>query len=171
MKKIGVLWALLLISGLNVLAAQQYTRIGVVDMVRLYNQFFKESKAVKELEDMKLAVQKDIDKMKEEIRVLNEQRLEVKKTDEKKALEMEADINKKQEYLKDFVKVKQAQLVAKKDSLTKDNAFLPQILESISKVAEEQGCSLVMRMDDPNLLYYNQEVDLTELVIKKLAGK
>ena len=47
MKKLTLLLSLLLLVVFSA-SAQQYTRIGVVDMARIYDQYYKESKAVRE---------------------------------------------------------------------------------------------------------------------------
>ena len=162
--------ALILVTCYSNVFAQQYTRIGVVDLTKIYSQFYKDSAAVRELEEMKIQFDKEILTIRNEIKELNDKKLEFQKNgDNIQALDYDNRAFKRQEYLNEFIRIKQAQLFSRRDAITKDNTFQIQIMKVISDVAVKNGFAIVMRMDNASLLHYSEESDITELVLRELA--
>ncbi len=167
MKKFMSVLGILLIGAS--LGAQQFTRIGVVDLNRVYSQFFRESEPVKRLEELRNTIQREVARMNEEINGLEKNRLDAQAAnDSRTVLTLDQSIQTKKDYLREFVRVRQAQLNSEREALTRNTSFLTRITAEIRFVAESKGYTMVFRTDDPNLLYYNVESDLTEDVIKRL---
>lgn len=57
---------------------------------------------------------------------------------------------------------------SKKDSLLTGSDFSREIIRSVEYIAETEGFSIVLRKKDPNILYYNYEVDITNKVLQHL---
>lgn len=170
MNKITAGWIVFLVMAAG-LGAQQYTRIGVVDLARIYTVYFRQSQAVRELEETRADLQRQIDRQNQEITNLSAQRLEAQGAgDNIRALRLEGEIEQKQNYLREFVRIRQAQLNNRRDALTRDNSFLNQVMGEIRFVAESKGFAMILRMDDPNLLHYTPDSDITEDVIRRLGG-
>lgn len=166
MKKIYLL--LMFMIG-STLGAQFVSRIAVVDINKVYQTYFRESEDVRRLEQLRTNIQNEITKMNTEIRELEQQLLNARSSQDQRAvLSLEENIQKKREYLREFTRVRQAQLNSERDSLTRTPNFLTKVQEAIRIVAESRGFTMVFRSDDPNLLYYNLESDITNFVIERL---
>lgn len=170
MSRLKFISGILLILVSTGLSAQQFTRIGVVNMQRVYEVAQKGTPAVKELEELRLSIQKDVTRMSDELRQLEARKVEAKaRGNDMEVLNLEAEIQQKQNYQKEFVRVKQAQFNAKRDELKQDTSFLQTVVQKIKEVSEIKGYTMIIRSDDPNLIYYNLESDITEDVIKQMG--
>jgi len=171
-KKIGVLLALLLITIMGT-SAQQLTRFAVVDLPKIYIAFFKDSQAVREFEERSARVQADIDKMTAEIQALQKSRLDAaSEGDQQKVLSLDNEIYNKTEYLKEYYRIKTAELEDQKKKLTQSDSFLKQVYDEIRIVAESDGYSMVLNLKESSgILWYSPTVDITDKVITNLLTK
>ena len=151
------------------LSAQQYTRIGMVNVAKIYELAAKDSPGVRELEELKNSIQKEVTRMSDELRQLEARKLEAKNQgNEMDVLNLDNEIQQKQSYQKEYVRVKQGQYNSKRDSLKQDTSFLSLVVQKIKEVAELKGFAMVLRSDDPNLIFYNLDSDITEDVLKQM---
>ncbi|AEJ19494.1 OmpH family outer membrane protein [Gracilinema caldarium] len=163
---------LLLIATMGV-SAQQLTRFAVVDLPKIYTVFFKDSKAVRDFEERSARVQADIDKMNNEIQTLQKNRLDaVNAGDQQKVLSLDNEIYKKTEYLKEYYRIKTAELEEQRKKLTQSDSFLKQVYDEIRIVAESDGYSMVLNLKESSgILWYSPTVDITDKVINNLLTK
>lgn len=167
--KIPLVAALVLLT--TSLWPQFVTRVAVVDMNKVYQEFFRESEAVRRLEQMRANIQNEVNRMNTEINQLEQQLLSARAAnDQRTVLSLEENIQRKRDYLREFIRVRQTQLNSERDALTRSPSFLNQIQEAIRFVAESRGFTIVFRTDDSNLLYFNIESDITNFVIERLRG-
>ena len=173
MKKTRGLLIFLFFIGINGAFAQQLTRFAVVDLPKIYIAFFKDSKAVRDFEERSARVQADIDRMNAEIQALQKSKLDaVAAGDQQKALGLDSDIYKKTEYLKEYYRIKTAELEDQKKKLTQSSSFLQQVYDEIRIVAESDGYSMVLNLKDSSgILWYSPTVDITDKVINNLLTK
>jgi hypothetical protein len=84
---------------------QQITRIAVVDLGRIIMTYSRDGAALKDFELKKSQIQTEIDRMSEEIRRLQAQKVEADRIgDRQGAQRLESDIFRKTELLRDFVR-------------------------------------------------------------------
>lgn len=173
MKKTWGLLIFLFFVGISSAFAQQLTRFAVVDLPKIYIAFFKDSKAVRDFEERSARVQADIDKMNAEIQELQKSKLDaVAAGDQQKALSLDNEIYKKTEYLKEYYRIKTAELEDQKKKLTQSGSFLQQVYDEIRIVAESDGYSMVLNLKDSSgILWYSPTVDITDKVINNLLTK
>jgi len=171
-KKLGLLLALLCMAIMGA-SAQQLTRFAVVDLPKIYTAFFKDSQAVRDFEQRSARVQADIDKMSAEIQALQKSRLDAASAgDQQKVLSLDSEIYKKTEYLKEYYRIKTAELEDQKKKLTQSDAFLKQVYDEIRIVAESDGYSMVLNLKESSgILWYSPTVDITDKVINNLLTK
>ncbi|MCL2319309.1 MAG: OmpH family outer membrane protein [Treponema sp.] len=172
MKKL--LLAALFCFGLGlVLEAQQITRFAVVDLPKVYVAFFKESRAVRDFADRSARVQADIDRMTAEIQNLKINQVNAQaQGNEQMALQYEAEINRKSDFLKEYYKTKTAELERQKSTLAQSGDFLQQVYDEIRFIAESEGYSMVLNLsDNKGILWYSPTVDITDKLIKNLQDK
>lgn len=154
-------------------SGQQITRFAVVDMNKVYAEFFKESKAVRDFEEKSKKIQSEIDKMTKEIQDLQIQLADASSTgDDDKAMRLEADIEKKANFLREYHRLKTAELVEQRNKLSSSSDFLGQVQNELRFVAESEGYTMVLNLNDnKGILWYSQSVDLTDKLINSLKAK
>ncbi|MDR0409162.1 MAG: OmpH family outer membrane protein [Spirochaetaceae bacterium] len=172
MKRI-VLLQICLLTLPFLLPAQQITRFAVVDMSKVYTAFFRESRAVRDFEERSARVQADVDRMTREIQDLKSSQSNAElQGDSEKAVRLESEIYKKSEFLKDYFKLKTAELEDQKKKLSQSSAFLEQVSNELRIVAESEGYSMVLNVKDvKGIVWYSPAIDITDKVIQNLQNK
>lgn len=159
--------ALGLIAGLS---AQQYTRIGVVNIGKIWEAMSRNTPIGKEIEALRNQIQTEVARMTEEIRSLEAQKngaLAAGQSGE--ADRFNSEILRKQEAQREYVRVKQAEFNAKREQNKPDPAFVGTVIKKIQSVAELKGYSMILKAEDPNLLFYTLESDITQEVINQMT--
>jgi outer membrane protein len=174
-KTVLALAALLLLgSGLG---AQQITRIAVVDLGKVILSYSRDSTALRDYEAKKTQIQQDIDRMAEEIKALQLQKVDADKAkDAATSSRLDADIAKKTDNLRAYVRAKQDDLDKEAAKLNSSNAFVQLVYQKIQNVAEVEGYSLVLNLKSADsvmssVLWYSPMIDITDKVIASLIGK
>lgn len=169
MKKVtaGFVFLLLAFS----LSAEQLTTVGVVDVSRVYEAFFIDSRQVRELQDLKDSIQQEIDSQVAILRRLQEQKVQAESEGrDEDALTLDQQIYNKTQYIQDFTRVKQRQLNDQRQRLINSDTFMKDLQSAISFVAESQGFTIVVTANDDKLLWWSEEVDITDLVLERLRA-
>lgn len=156
-----------------VLEAQQLTRFAVVDLPKVYVAFFRESRALREFEERSARVQAEIDRMTAEIQTLKSRQADaVVKEEEDQALRLENEIYRKSEFLREYYRLKTAELEDQKKKLTQSGSFREQVFDEIRYIAESEGYSMVLNLkDNASILWYSPTVDITDKLIQNLQDK
>ena len=165
---IGVLFFMAAGSGLY---AQQITKFGVVDTAKVYNAYFRNSAPVRNYEKKKSEFQEEINKYTDELQKLQLKKLEYEKADnDAQAQRVQAEISKKSEFLVEYTNAKNIELESIQKSLQSSDAFYKKLCESLAKIAESGGYSMILSLQQANaILWYSSSVDITEQVIADLG--
>ncbi len=157
----------------SALQAQQLTRFAVVDLPKIYTAFFQDSQAVRDFQEKSAKVQADVDRMTAEIQNLQKSKLDADTAGDKAtSLQLDNEIYKKSEYLKEYYRIKTAELEDQKKKLTQSSAFLQQVYDEIKLVAESDGYSMVLNLkENTGIIWYSPTVDITDKVIQNLMTK
>ena len=154
---------------LGTVSAQQFAKTGVVNLTRV-NQFYKDAKN-KSVEDLKASIQKDLDRMREEIRGLTDQRTEANsKGDSTKVQSLDAEIKAKKEVFTAYGKQKQEELAAAGEALKSDTSFQKWLPQEIEQSAISKGFGLILNASNPTVLWYGPDADITDDVIQRLQA-
>jgi len=154
------------------LEAQQITRFAVVDLPKVYMAFFRESRAVRDFEARSARVQADIDRMTGEIQTLRVNMVNAQAAgNEDQALRMEAEINRRSEILREFHRTRTADLETQRARLTQSDTFLSQVYDEIRFIAESEGFSMVLNLNNNNsIVWFSPTVDITDKLISNLLA-
>jgi outer membrane protein len=170
-RKIYPLISILLLSAAVSAFATQITKVGVVDRAKILQTFYKESQATRELEDLKETIQNELVRLNEEIKMYEERKLSAEnRGDETEALKLDNIIFNKKQYMQDYYRTKNNQLTEKQKSLSQDIEFAKELMDTINFIALSQGFSIVMDKTTPGLIWYNEEVDITNMVLEHLQS-
>ena len=165
---IGVLFFMAAGSGLY---AQHITKFGVVDTAKVYNAYFRNSAPVRNYEKKKSEFQEEINKYTDELQKLQLKKLEYEKADnDAQAQRVQAEISKKSEFLVEYTNANNIELESIQKSLQSSDAFYKKLYESLAKIAESGGYSMILSLQQANaILWYSSSVDITEQVIADLG--
>lgn len=153
-------------------AAEQLTTVAVVDLSKVTTAFFAESQAVRDLKKKADDLRTEIARQQNDIQQLQQQKLAAdQRGDNSTSLQLEDQINKKQDFLQEFRRIKQDELNRQQKNLLQSNsAFYTQMYSAVSYVAESLGYSVVLDISNPNLLWWSPTVDITNQVIDRLRS-
>lgn len=151
------------------IGAEQLSQIAVIDLSKIVSNYFKESQAWRELEEMTESYEEEKESILNEIEQLEAEKIEALNEDEEEeALRIDDEIFNKKEYLQEYSRIKYNQIQKKRNNLVESPTFLSEILNVIKYVAENEGYSVVLRSRDPDLMWWSSEVDITDLVLERL---
>ena len=151
--------------------AQQITKFGVVDTSKVYSAYFRNSAPIRNYEKKKAEFQEEIDKRTQEIKTLQQKKLEYQKNgNESQALKIEAEITKKTDYLTEYTNAKNVELESMLKSLETSDEFYKKLYSTLGQIAESGGYSMILSLQASNsILWYSNSVDITDQVIQKLG--
>ena len=169
MKKI-IGFILVLMFGSSVFA-QQITKFGVVDTAKVYNAYFRNSAPVRNYDRKKSEFQQEINKYTDELQKLQSKKVEYEKNgNHALVLKTDAEITKKKDFLIEYTNAKNAELESMQKTLQGSDAFYNKLYDTLSKVAEAGGYSMILSLQQSNsILWYSNSVDVTEQVIAELG--
>lgn len=154
---------------LSAVFGEQLSKIGVIDFNSIYENFFKESSAWRVIDQIDETYSQYMAAKKDELDILEEKKMIAINTgNEREELQFEAEIYDLKEHLRnyhDFMSMRRQREIEK---IRESDTFAAEIVEAISYIAENEGFSAIFRSDDPNLLWYSIEVDVTEKVLERL---
>ena len=155
----------------SALSAQQITKFGVVDTAKVYNAYFRNSAPVRNYEKKKAEFQDEINKYTEELQKLKSKKIEYdKQKNEAMSQKTQAEITKKTHFLIEYTNAKNVELESMQKTLQGSDAFYNKLYDTLSKVAEAGGYSMILSLQQANsILWYSNSVDITEQVIAELG--
>ena len=170
--RLPVLVLVFAVAGGGALTAERITNIGILDLKRVTTTYFRESKAVRELEQLRDQISAERRRLEAEIYDLQERKLEADTNDDaQQALLLDQQLFDRRQYLRDYVTVKNNQLAQLQARLAESDAFLDELVAAIAFVAETEGLSLVLNRDSALFLFFLPEIDITDLVIAELGRR
>ena len=107
----------------GVLTAEQLTRIAVVDIVKIYKAFFKESKAIRDLEDFRKKYEAELNKMDNQLLELEKKIIEIKKQgDSSEVIKLEEEQQQLKHIRNEYYRVKYKEYVKRFDAIKKSQS-------------------------------------------------
>ena len=161
-----------LISVLSIpVFSQQITKFGVVDTAKVYNAYFRNSAPVRNFEKKKAEFQEEVNKLSDELKNLQQKKLDYESAgNETQVLKIEAEITRKKDYLTEYTNTKNVELEYKQKSLQNSDDFYKKLYNTLAKIAEGGGYSMILSLQDANaILWYSSSVDITNQVINELG--
>ena len=165
---VAVLSTILLLVPVIGMSQDQITREGVIDLDRIVRAYFRESEALRNYENRRSDAIAQRDGIEDEIRRLEEALVNARQAEDQ-LLELWVDqrLFDVREHLLQFVSVKNEQFRREYDGLKTSDPFLEDLYEAIKYIAETNGFSLIRRITE-DVLYWEQDIDLTDEVIAEL---
>jgi outer membrane protein len=148
---------------------EQITKVGVVDLTKIFNAFYKDSKTIKDLYDYWNETEAQLGKISKDISDLDEKREKAKQDGkDKDVLAYDKAISDKQEYQREYYRYRKLEYDKKFDTITKSSDLYNEILRVIEYIAVRDSYSLILKNNDPSIIYYSKDIDITEDVLEYL---
>ena len=153
--------------------AQMITRVAVVDLPRVYTEFFRESRAVREFEERSARVQADINRMTADIQTLRTRHADAIASDNQSdMIRLETEINRRTANLREFYQARMTELETQRSRLMQSSSFLNQVHDEIRFIAESEGYTVVFNLKEtPGIVWNSPTVDITEKLISSLQTR
>lgn len=155
---------------------QQITRVAVIDLQKVYMTYYKDSASVRAFEEQKQKIQDEIARLNLEITDLQRKRLEIAASGDPAALKsFDLELYRKAQFLADYVKVKQSEMDAKAEAMSKGDAFVQLLYRTVQSTAEAEGYSLVISSREvsnvgSSVIWFSPMIDITDKIIQSLLG-
>ena len=151
--------------------SQQITKFGVVDTAQVYNAYFRNSAPVRNYEKKKAEFQEEINKQVEQIKKLQQKKLDYENSgNSAAAMKTEAEITKKTDYLTEYTNAKNVELESMQKTLQNSDDFYKKLYNTLAKIAESGSYSMILSLQESNaILWYSSSVDITNQVISELG--
>jgi outer membrane protein len=167
-KMILILSIIILCAGV-VFGNQNFPKVGVININKIAQTYFKTSKSLRDLEQEKEQNKRYIDQIKEDIKELEKKILEAKiNNDYDTARRYELEKDKKTEHLREYTRITTQRMEEKLKKLYYSDNFMNELLDAIDTISFKNGFSLVLDVDAGNIYFYTPEIDITNLVIEEL---
>ena len=151
-------------------ANEQLSTVAVVDVQRIYNSFYRDSQAVRDLERLREQYQNEIDSQIEELEELRTQRVEARDNDNQRAeIRLDEEISELQAFIQELTQRRRRQLEIQQERVTSDQ-FLEDVQRAIVFVAESEGYTVVFRSDMDGLQWWSSVVDISDEVLDRLRA-
>ncbi|MDA3850960.1 MAG: OmpH family outer membrane protein [Spirochaetaceae bacterium] len=151
--------------------SDQIIKVAVVDYNQILSIYYRESQYVRQITEFEDDIKQEISDMDQEIKDLQSQLLDARRNgDEHLVLDLEDKVESKKDLLVDFIQVKRSQLEEMKNRMESELSVVDEIIDAMKYVAENNGYSMVFRKDDPSILWYSFDVDITQEVINYLMS-
>jgi outer membrane protein len=173
-RKIFICAALLLLIAQAGAWSEQLTKIAVVDIIKIYNAFFKESKAVRDLEEFKKQYESELEKMDNQLQEYEKKILEAKKENKPDdQIKLEEERDKLKNLRNETYRVKYKEYVKRFDSIKKSQSqdLWLELIGIIEYIALKESYSVVLRIDDPYVIFYTKDVDITDKVVEEINAR
>jgi outer membrane protein len=152
---------------------QQLTRFAVVDLPKVYTEFFRDSRPVREFEERSARVQGEVERRTREIQELRGRHSEaVLRGDQSEANRLETQIYRMSEAVRDYHQTQTAILEDQRRRLSQSGSFLDQVYDEIRFIAESEGYTMVLNLaDNRGIIWYSNNIDITNRLITNLRTK
>ena len=122
-KRTLVLWCLFLILGGGVVTAERITNVGLVDLRAVTTAYFRESAAVRELQAERDRMDAERARLEAQIFELEASKVQAERDGRmQRALQLEQELYRRKQHLRDFVAVKNRQLAQQEARLAESDA-------------------------------------------------
>jgi outer membrane protein len=134
----------------------------------VYNSFYRDSRAVRELEELRERYQAEIDREVEDLEDLKDDLSRAQDRGNQTRIEqLESQISRQRRYVEDLTRRRRDQLQQRQQNLVSDD-FLNRLQQAIVYVAESEGYTVVIRTDQQGLQWWSPEVDISDRVLERL---
>lgn len=152
------------------ISANEITKVGIVDISRVYTRYIKESTGARQIDELNEAYEEEVSRRKVEIDQLNRELIKARDDDNQElVVKLESEITIKKTNLQQYkiFKTKEINTLIASDSSKRE--FANKVYDEIQRIALQKGYSLIFKKSDPSVYWSSPEIDITDLVIQGMT--
>jgi len=162
----------ILCAGLVFGQSQQLTRVAIINMQRVYSEFFRESQAVRDFEARTANVQAELNRMSIEIQELRSRQADaIAVNNQMEISRLETEINRRTENYRSYAQARTAELDRERQSLTQSGSFLNEVKDELRRLGESEGFTHFLDENTEGLLWFSPTFDFTDRLIQSLRAR
>lgn len=153
-------------------AQQRLTNICVVEVKRIQEAFFRDSKRAKEYQAFRDGVKQELKNREEDLEELERKRLEASRANNTAEANRIADEISRQKADRDsFAKLKDQERLRMLADLMANDKFYGELLAAIEWVCRQEGYAAAFHLEEASLLWWDSEIDITDKVIERMNAQ
>ncbi len=168
-RRVFIATAILIVVCTGALVAEPLSKICVVDIRRVIENFPRDSQVFRSLTRMQEQLEARMAEYDEQINELEMEILEAR--EEENELEVEKLKNRKadrQEDKKTYYRIMTERINSAWEEIREGEGIVDDILKAIEFVTVDNGYSMAFDLSDKSILWYSKEIDITDKVIARL---
>jgi outer membrane protein len=153
-------------------AQQRLTNFCVVEVERINQVYFRESKRAKEYQAFRDLVKQELKTMDGEIEELRLKRVEAGRagnTDESGRLDKQ--VAAKQAERDTYLKLQEQKRLKMLDDLLSNDRYYRDLTAAIEWVCHQEGYAAAFNLSETHLLWWDSEIDITDKVIERMGAQ
>jgi|GEM_PF-5280459 len=143
--------------------------IGIVDINKIYETFYKESSAIREMNDFKNEYENKLNEYLNQLRQMEADKIKAKEEENNQQYNtFQKNINDLKKYIIEFRKVKETELKSLQAKLADTDEFNKKLYSAIKSAASKASLTAVFSSTNKDLLWYSNTIDITDKIIKAI---
>jgi Skp family chaperone for outer membrane proteins len=171
-RALAALTLALVLLPLSAFAQQRLTNFSVVEVERINQVYFRESKRAKEYLAFRDLVKQELKTMDAEIEELKLKRLEsgrANNTDESNRIDRQ--IGSKQAERDTYLKLQEQKRLKMLDDLLSNDRYYRDLTAAIEWVCHQEGYAGAFNLSETPLLWWDPDIDITDKVIARMGAQ
>lgn len=169
MKKATFLFVCAILLAPSFVFSEQLSKIGVVRVSRIIENFPTNSQAFQELNRLKEEYDENLPLHSEYLNQLNLQLIELKNEgDDAAIIRQESEIEAYENFIVEYHNAMSKRIANAREKLKDGSGIVKNIFDSIAFIAVNEGYTLILDAAEQNIIWYSPEIDITDKVIQRL---
>ena len=150
---------------------EQLSKIGIIDFSRVVENFPSGSAAFRKLDLLKNEYESRIQQYKIDLNEKELRLLDAKETgDDLEIARMQREVEDFKAFIRKWNETKLKEINLVRGELLEGAEIVQDILKAIEFIAVNEGYAIVFDVSDKDIVWHSMEIDMTELVIRRLRA-
>jgi len=160
----------LLVAAQAPVVAQRIVNACVINRIKVSEAYMRESRRARELDAFMANVEEEVTRMTAEIGDVKLRRLDaVRDNDDRGVDDLDQQLREMEDNLSTYRELQKRKREQMIQDLIDTDAFYRDLIAAIQRVCEEEGYSMAYDLNVAGLLWWDQEIDITQRVIRVLS--
>jgi outer membrane protein len=155
-----------------VVAQQRLTNVCVVDVSKVNQAFFRESKRAKEYQAFRDLVKQELKTMDADIEELRIKKVDATRANNSsEANRVDRQIAEKQAERDTYARLQEQKRIRMLEDLQSNDKYFRDLVAAIEWVCHQEGYALAFNLAETPLLWFDPDVDVTDKVIQRMSSQ
>lgn len=154
------------------LGQQRLTNFCVVEVERINQVYFRESRRAKEYQAFRDLVKQELKTMDDDIAELRLKRVEAgRANNSEEAARLDRQISAKQSERDTYLKLQEQKRLKMLDDLLSNDRYYRDLTAAIEWVCHQEGYAAAFNLTETHLLWWDSTIDITDRVIERMGAQ